>query len=358
MIAQQSKQMAVKLLDQACKAGARASLACPVVGISSRTYRRWRLQLQRAGRLYDGRQEAQRPSPSHALSAQEQQAIVQVCNSACYQSLPPSQIVPALAQQGVYMASESSFYRVLRAHDQRHHRGKSHMPRQTARPKAFAAQAPNQLWSWDITYLPSTTAGQYYRLYMIEDIYSRAIVGWEVHTHEAGELAATLLHKTCLKHGVQRQQLVLHADNGSAMKAATMLAKMQTLGVMPSFSRPATSNDNPYSESLFKTLKYTPKYPSKPFASVEAARTWVLQFVSWYNHEHLHSGIGFVTPWSRHTGQDEEILVQRKMVYEEAKAARPDRWKGRQTRNCEHQKTVWLNPEKEQETHVNLTNAA
>ena len=173
------------------------------------------------------------------------------------------------------------------------------------------------------------------------------IVGWEIHTEELAMHAATLIDKACLRHGVRRDQLVLHSDNGSPMKGATMLATLQKLGVVPSFSRPSVSNDNPYSEALFKTLKYTPAYPRRRFADIDQARAWVQRFVTWYNTEHRHSGIQFVTPAQRHSGQDRPILARRKAVYELAKQARPQRWKNRQTRAWNHLSEVWLNPAKD-----------
>ena len=216
-----------------------------------------------------------------------------------------------------------------------------------AKPTAHSAQAPNELWSWDITCLASSLRGHFYRLYMIMDVFSRKIVGWEVHESEDSVHAATLIRKACLAEGIHADQLVLHSDNGSPMKGATMLAMLQRLGVMPSFSRPSVSDDNPYSESLFRTLKYGPSYPREPFASIDAARRWVQHFVNWYNTEHRHSGIRYVTPEERHRGEDRAILANRKAVYESAKAAHPERWSGA-TRNWSRIDTVWLNPEREQ----------
>jgi transposase InsO family protein len=164
------------------------------------------------------------------------------------------------------------------------------------KPSGYKASAPNQVWSWDITYLARTIAGMFFRLYLVMDIYSRKIVGWEVHENERAEHAARLIRKACLAEGISEHGLVLHADNGSPMKGATMLATLQRLGVVPSFSRPSVSNDNSYSESLFGTMKYTPAFPSKPFESLTAARDWVHGFVHWYNEEHRHSGIQFVAP--------------------------------------------------------------
>lgn len=210
--------------------------------------------------------------------------------------------MPALADEGIYLASESSFYRVLRAADQLHRRGRARAPRKPNKPEAFKATGPRQVWSWDITFLASTVIGMFYRLYLVMDVYSRKIVGWKIHENEAAEHAATLIRKACLAEGITRHGLVLHSDNGSPMKGATMLATLQRLGVIPSFSRPSVSNDNPFSESLFGALKCTPAYSSKPFDSLEAARVWVHDFVGWYNEVHRHSGIRFVTPAQRHRG--------------------------------------------------------
>ena len=333
------KQMAITLIDEAVAAGARRHKACAVLGISARTLRRWRA----SDSLTDRRKGARRHCP-HALSVLERQRIIATCNSAAYKDLPPSQIVPRLADAGIYIASEASFYRTLRAHGQDVRRGRARAPHSAARPTAVAATAANTAWSWDITYLPTTVRGQFLRLYMIVDIFSRLITGWEVHHEEAAEHASALIAKACLRHGVQRHRLVLHSDNGSPMKAATMLATLQRLGVMPSFSRPAVSNDNAYSEALFRTLKFTPAWPQAPFADVDAARRWVARFVHWYNTEHRHSGIEFVTPQQRHHGEHVQILRNRQQVYEAARAAHPLRWRGRATRDWRPTATVWLNP--------------
>lgn len=347
--------MAITLIDEAVTAGARRHKACEVVGITCRTLRRWR----NVDTLVDQRQQPTARDCPHALTAVEKARILAVCNSAAYESLPPSQIVPRLADQGIYIASESSFYRVLKAHGQLNRRGRAQPPRPGPAPKAWLAVAPNQVWTWDITFLPSAVRGQFYRLYLIIDVYSRLIVGWEIHTEELAMHAATLIDKACLRHGVRRNQLVLHSDNGSPMKGATMLATLQKLGIVPSFSRPSVSNDNPYSEALFRTLKYTPAYPRRRFADIDHARAWVHRFVTWYNTEHRHSGIQFVTPAQRHSGQDQLILARRKAVYELAKQARPQRWKNRQTRAWNHVSEVWLNPEKDNsETSEKLKFAA
>jgi len=243
---------------------------------------------------------------------------------------------------GIYMASERSFYRILREKKLDAHRGRA-KPRQHKRPPELVASGPNVVWSWDITYLRTPVKGLFWYLYMVMDVWSRKIVGWAVHEVELDGLASDLIVKTCLGEGVDAGQLALHSDNGGPMKGATLLATLTQLGIMSSFSRPRVSDDNPYSEALFRTLKYRPEYPQGPFESLEAARSWVERFVQWYNHEHFHSAIRFVTPAQRHNGEDVEILRQRKEVYEEAKRRNPKRWSGK-TRNWEPVGEVILNP--------------
>jgi len=315
--------------------------ACTETEISLRTYRRW-VQVGVPVQS-DRRSTAARPEPKNKLSDGEVNAILAVCNEPEYSSLPPSQIVPKLADKGVYMGSESSFYRVLHAHSQLHHRGRSRAVEKRSAPTSYTTTAANQLWSWDITYCASTVRGQYYYLYLIEDIYSRKIVGWEVHERESGELAAQLLQRAVMREQCFQKPLVLHSDNGAPMKSVTLKAKMEELCITGSHSRPRVSNDNPYSESLFRTMKYCPRWPSEGFKNLQAVRDWVSTFVSWYNEEHCHSRIGFVTPSQRHRGQDKDILNKRKTIYAQAKAKNPQRWSGK-TRNWEHIKEVALNP--------------
>ncbi len=285
-------------------------------------------------------------TPSNKLTDEEKAQIIDLCNQPEYKSLPPSQIVPKLADQGDYIASESSFYRVLHEAEQVNRRGRASPPRSVAKPKGYLAKAPNQVWSWDITYLATTILGVFYRLYLIVDLFSRKITGGEVHDEERAEHASRLIQKACLAEGINQDGLVLHADNGGPMKAALMLATLQKLGVIPSFSRPAVSDDNPYSESLFRTLKYTPAYPRQPFESLEAARQWVYEFVQWYNHVHQHSAIQYVTPSQRHRGEDHALLEARQAVYQAAKGKHPQRWSG-DIRNWDPVTEVWLNPPKE-----------
>jgi len=197
----------------------------------------------------------------------------------------------------------------------------------------------------------------FFYLYLIMDVYSRKIVGWEVFDTESAEHAAVVFHKAHLREGLARESLVLHSDNGSPMKGATMLATLQRLGVLPSFSRPSVSNDNPYSESLFKTLKYHPGFPEKPFESLDDSRQWVAGFQHWYDDIHRHSALKFVTPGERHRQEDIAILQSRKRLYEAAKAQRPERWSG-PSRNWEPEKTVYLNPNKSTDKEGNLKDKA
>lgn len=334
--------MAVTLIAEAVEAGARKIKACGVLKVSIRTVQRW----EREGGLDDRRKGATR-KVANRLSEQERRRIVSVCNEPRFRSLPPSQIVPALADEGCYLASESTFYRVLREAGQVNRRGRAKPPSRPARPQAFRATGPNQVWSWDITCLGAAIAGLFFRLYMVMDIFSRKIVAWEVHENETSDNAAVLIGKAVLAEGIAGRPLVPHSDNGAPMKGATMLATLQRLGVVPSFSRPSVSDDNPYSESLFRTLKYTPAYPPRRFASLEEARKLVHEFVEWYNNVHHHSALKFVTPAQRHRGEDVAILAGRSRVYEQARASHPERWSG-SVRDWSPVGEVWLNPPKEE----------
>lgn len=322
--------------------------SCETVGICQRTMQRWRLQPE----VEDGRR-----GPTNArgnqLSNDEKKKIIRIAISAEFRNKSPHQIVPMLADRGEFIASESSFYRVMKCEKVLEHRGKS-APKKMRRPKPFEAMRSNEVYSWDITYLLSSVRGKYFYLYMFIDIFSRKIVGWRVHPNESSELSSKLLREICFNENINPDQLAVHADNGGPMKGATMLVTMQKLGVIPSFSRPSVSDDNPFSESLFKTLKYCPQYPTKPFDSLEAASLWVEEFVSWYNDEHLHSGISFVTPSSRHEGRDIDILEKRKLVYAEAKERNPSRWSG-EVRNWNRKQTVKLNTLKN-ETDSDINN--
>lgn len=329
------------VVEEAVCAGARLDSACRQIGISSRTLARWR----REGGGED-RRNGPNTRAAHSLTEAEKKLILETANLPEYRDRSPRQIVPLLADKGIYIASESSFYRVLSQNHQLAHRSRARPPR-PRKPLAHVARRPNEVWSWDITYLKSNVRGCFFYLYMVVDVFSRKIVGFDVHDRECATRAATLVSETVATERVDRQQLVLHADNGGPMKASTMLATLERLGVVASFSRPRVSDDNPFAEALFRTMKYRPEYPTKPFAAVAEARAWVDRFVAWYNDEHLHSGIRFVTPSARHAGGDAAILAARRRVYAAARHRSPQRWSG-PTRNWTEIGAVFLNPVKQE----------
>jgi putative transposase len=269
----------IALVQEATSSGARQDRACAVINLNARTLQRWQID-QTSG--------DQRPcrtqTPTNKLGALERKHVLTVANSDEFGSLPPGQIVPILADRGEYIASESTFYRILKAESQLRHRGAERPAQRRHKPRALCATAPKQLFSWDITYLPTPVRGIYFYLYLFMDIFSRKIVGWQIYDAESSELAGEVMRDICARESIAPHQVVLHSDNGGPMKGATMLATLQALGVAPSFSRPAVSNDNPYSESLFKTLKYRPKYPHQAFENLLAARQWVGGFVRWYKN--------------------------------------------------------------------------
>ncbi|WP_397544903.1 transposase [Roseicitreum antarcticum] len=202
------------------------------------------------------------------------------------------------------------------------------------------------VWTWDITWMPGPALGIFFYLYLIVDIFSRKIVGWEVHERESADLAAVLIRQAVMAEGCIARPLVLYADNGSPMKGATMKTTMEKLGIIASYSRPRVSNDNPFSEALFRTCKYRPDWPTKGFATKDDAQAWVKSFTGWYNEEHLHSAIRFVTPAARHAGHDRATLANRASLYANARSQNPERWSGK-TRNWQPAGAVWLNPETE-----------
>ena len=332
--------MILALLDEAVSAGARLGRSCEVMDLAPRTIQRWREQGDGG---FDRRFGPKTPPPNK-LSQAERKKVLDVANRPEYRDLSPKQIVPRLADEGAYIASESTFYRILHEEGALHHR-ESSRPRTVARPREHVARGPCEVWSWDITYLRSAVRGAFHYLYVIEDVWSRKIVGWAVHDEESMDLASQLIDATANRLGHDPKGIVLHSDNGGPMKGSTMLATLQRLGIVPSFSRPSVSDDNPFSEALFRTLKYRPEYPRGAFKSLEAARIWVDGFVDWYNTEHLHSAISFVTPEDRHTGHDKAILRKRRQTYAAARKRNPQRWSGR-ARRWTHVPEVTLNPEK------------
>lgn len=342
MIDPSNRKLAVELIQEANQNGARLAKACEELHISVRTYERW----VKDGEIkLDQRPTAKRPTPKNKLTEAERTEILTVVKQEEFADLPPTQIVPKLADQGMYLASESTFYRVLREENMQNHRGFIQKPTKRL-PESHLAVKPNQVWMWDITWLAGPVKGMFYRLYLIIDLFSRKVVGWEVWETEEAKYAEQLVQKAVVNEKIQGAPLVLHSDNGSPMKAATFQGFLEKIGIQSSYSRPRVSNDNPYSEAMFRTLKYRPYYPRKGFKTVEEARAWALKFIRWYNEVHLHSALKFVTPVQCHTGEHIDILEKRKEVYEEAKQKHPQRW-ARQTRNWSAQEQVALNPMKE-----------
>lgn len=333
--------MILEGIAQAVADGATLDGACDGLGLSTRTIERWRKAPEGGSDLRAG----PKTPPAHALTDEERARIVEIATSPDYRNVSVRQIVPLLADAGVYVASESSFYRVLHEENLMAHRSPARPASGKSKPRSHVATGPCQVWSWDITYLRASVRGTFYYLYLMLDIYSRKVVGWEVHEEESMDLAANLAEKASAAEGVKRDELVLHSDNGGPMKGATMLATLQRLGIAASFSRPRVSDDNAICEAIFRTLKYRPGFPRKPFASLEDARRWVADFVAWYNGEHLHSGLRYVTPNDRHEGRDHAILAQRDVVYSAAKKRTPRRWTG-DTRNWSPIGDVTLNPDR------------
>jgi putative transposase len=342
----EDRQILLHDIAQARTDGARLAPACALSGVDPRTLQRWKLAegVSRG----DRRPEADHPIPSHALSEAERARIIEVVNEPRFAQTPPARIVPALADEGVYIASESSFHRVLRAYGQMHRRGRAQPPRTSRPPTTHIATGPGEVWCWDVTFLPAQVQGRWFYLYLILDLYSRKIVGFEVHDTDSAEHAAHLAKRAALAEGIHAKAVrpVLHGDNGATLKATTVLAMLYWLGIKPSYSRPRVSDDNAFVEALFRTAKYRPEFPLKGFGDVDAARQWALRFVNWYNDEHRHSGIRYVTPGQRHAGQDRRVLAARHALYLEARERNPRRWSGL-TRNWTPVTAVTLNPERD-----------
>lgn len=345
MISAPDRALAIELINEAVKNGARRCKACSLIGITERTYFRWCSQRANLGILDDLRPSSDHSNPPQQLSEEECKRIIEIVNSPKYKDLPVAQIiVKLLDEEKIYIASESTFRRVMKKYGMSKRRGRVAAPGKR-RPEPYSATAPNQVWVWDITLMNGPNKGQYFYLYMFLDIFDRFIVGWEIHEEQTAERAAELIAETCIRNNrLTTQPLVLHSDNGSPMKGETMLEMLYKLGIKASRSRPRVSDDNAYAESVFKTLKYRPDYLPKGFKDIQEARKWVKTFVNWYNYQHYHSGIKFLTPAQRRSGESKSILEVRKEIYEAAKQAHPERWKGRNTRDWNISDIVYLHP--------------
>jgi putative transposase len=296
-----------------------------------------------------------RPPSPRALSNEERREVLAALNSERFRDQAPAEIYAALLDEGVYVCSERTMYRILQSEGQAKERRdqQPHPPYATPR---LAASAPNQVWSWDITKLRGPGKWTYYHLYVILDIFSRYAVGWMVAERESAELAKHLVEESYLRQGIEKKQLTLHADRGAAMRSQPLACLLSDLGVSKSHSRPRVSNDNPYSESQFKTMKYRPEFPER-FASVQEARAFGQEFFRWYNEEHHHSGLEGLTPAMVHYGKVDRILRERQAVLSHAYERHPERFVRRPPRVEPLPETVWINrPEQVIEPQPLLSN--
>ncbi len=283
-----------------------------------------------------------RPTPQQALSEAEKAEVRTVLNSVRFADESPREVYATLLDEGRYLCHWRTMYRVLAEHEEVRERRNQRQHPQNAKPQLLASK-PNELWSWDITLLKGPTRRLFYYLYVILDVYSRFVVGWLVAQGESSEVAEILITATCDKQNIRRDQLTLHADRGSAMRAKTVAQMLADLGVTRTHSRPYTPNDNPYSEAQFKTMKYRPDYPDR-FEGLDQARSWARAFFPWYNYEHHHTGLGLMTPAVVHHEQVDEVRAKRQRVLDAAYVAHPERFvKGRPIApNAPDQ--AWINP--------------
>ena len=286
-----------------------------------------------------------RPKPARALSEVERQQVLDVLHSERFVDKSPGEVWATLLDEGRYLCSERTMYRILSENEEVRERRNQLRHPEYQKPELLA-EGPNEVWTWDITRLKSAVKWVYFYLYVILDIFSRYVVGWMVAERETAALAQDLILQSCEKEGVEMGQLTIHSDRGSPMIAKTTAQLYATLGISKSFSRPHVSDDNPYSESHFKTLKYSPGFPAC-FGSIQDARAFCRRFFSWYNHEHRHSGIGMLTPAVVHYGLASEVMESRKKVLASAYQAHPERFvKGLPLPPALPQ-AVWINPPKE-----------
>jgi transposase InsO family protein len=301
-------------------AGAGEATACDLVGLSARTLQRWR-----SGRKVDGRKGAPKET-ARKLTHEESEAVYQAANQERLADLTAEQVVATLAQESTYLASASTFYRILRKRKALNRRQDSKTPIRSAKPETRVATAPNQVWTWDITWLATEVKGIYFYAYVIMDLYDRTVIGWAIHDREDGQLARELFERACHEHGACPR--FVHSDNGGPMKSYTLVEFLYSRNILPTTNRPRVSNDNPFSESLFKTVKYRAGYP-RTFKTLIAAMTWFAGFVDWYNTKHMHSALAYVTPQQRRTGQDIGLLASRNTTLALAREQRPLRWGSR-----------------------------
>ncbi len=320
--------------------------ACRAFGMSRSSFRRWSAPMCN--------RPARRRSGGRALSPEERAEVLSALHEPRFADLPPAQVHATLLEAGMHLCSVRTMHRILAAAGENGERRDIRRYADVVKPELLAVR-PNELWSWDITKLHGPTKWTYYYLYVIIDVYSRYIVGWMLAMKESQTLAAKLIHETCMKQGVEPGTLTLHADRGSSMSSKTVAFLCADLGVTKTHSRPYQSNDNPYSEAGFKTLKYRPDFPDR-FGSIQHARNFVVDFVAWYNHEHHHSGLAMFTPNDVHHGLVEEKIELRAAALREAYAQHPERFPHGAPTVRRPPKEVWINkPTNEPNAHPQPT---
>jgi len=307
----------VVLIDESVVSGARVKKACITVEISYRSYLRWK-----SGMIIDRRKGAVK-RVHRKLSHEEELQFYQVANQKEYREMTPGQIVATLLDKDIYYGSERTLYRILKKHDALVSRTEARKPGQYKKPQELIATEPNQVWSWDITWLKSDVKGIFLFAYVIIDIFSRKIVGWSIEESESPEYAKAL-YQRILRNGKIKPRFV-HSDNGGPMKGLSLVAFLTEMQVGLSFSRPRVSDDNPFIESFFKTVKYHVTYP-KCFTGITAARGWFADFINWYNTLHLHSALGYVTPNQKHNGEDLALFAKRQVILNKAALIHPERF--------------------------------
>lgn len=324
MTSAEERQEILDFIDEAKRQAVSERTTCSLLGISRRTIQNWR-----KWGLRDRRKGSARVVV-HKLSVDEEECVYQAAISRRFADSTPEQIVATLAQEKLYYGSVSTFYRILRKREALEHRRESKKPRQGKRPDKIPVTGPNQVWAWDITWLKTAVVGLFHYAYTIIDIYDRTLIGWTIEETESEEHACRLFSRAMRNHGVCPE--IVHADNGNAMRGVTLGVFLDNLKISRSYSRPRCSNDNAFMETWYKTLKYTVGYP-RFFASIEHARIWFADFVNWYNNDHLHSALAYVTPMQRRTGAADLIYAVRNQTIAEARAKNPSRWRNGKTRS-------------------------
>ena len=310
--------------------------ACRALGIPRASFYR------RLGEKKQPSPPAPRPTPARALAPPEREAVLEQLHSERFQDKPPAQLYATLLDEGTYLCSIRTMYRLLEQHNEVRER-RNQLTHPSYQKPELLATGSNQVWSWDITKLLGPAKWTYFYLYVILDIFSRYVVGWMVAPRESAELAKRLIGETCRKQGIAPGQLTLHADRGSSMRSKPVAFLLADLGVTKSHSRPHVSDDNPFSESQFKTLKYRPEFPDR-FGSIEDARSFCQLFFPWYNTEHHHSGIGLLTPETLHYGRAEEAIQRRQEVLTQAYERNPERFVRAHPKPPDKPSAVWINP--------------